>query len=90
MLLGTAYQPRPISAILEKFSWPTGVKMPILQALQAKADRFKNPYSRSSGSVLDNLQFGGESTLSSIQSVYEARHVEASRKAVDPKNWTVW
>ena len=39
--------PRPISAILERVSCLAGVKMPILQALQAKADRFKNPKSGS-------------------------------------------
>jgi hypothetical protein len=39
--------PRPISAILERVSCLTGVKMPILQALQAKADRFRNPKSGS-------------------------------------------
>ena len=30
--------PRPISAILERVSCLTGVKIPILQALQAQAD----------------------------------------------------
>ena len=39
--------PRPISAILERVSCLTGVKIPILQALQAQADRFKNPKSGS-------------------------------------------
>jgi hypothetical protein len=43
--------PQPISAVLERVSCLAGVKMPIFQALQAKADRFRN---QKSGSLSTN------------------------------------